>query len=81
MRRWTCLALLGVGAGCFQVVNPDVIGPHGEHLMELQCPTPAQCMDFARQTCGGDFDSLPHSGPSQYLLVQCKNAPAPDAGR
>lgn len=88
LERWMrVLALPVVGAaslwGCLQVANPDVIGPHGEHLIELQCPTPDMCMDFARQTCGGDFDTLPHSGPSQYMLVHCLNtrgAPA-DAGR
>jgi len=81
MRRWllagtTCLA----ATGCFQVVNPDVTGPHGEHLMELQCPTPADCMSYARQVCGGDFDLVTNSvsggyksGTKDTMLVQCKS--------
>ena len=74
MKRWMLVpALLGVTAGCFQVVNPDVTGPHGEHLMELQCPTPADCMSYARQVCGGDFDVVTSPGPgAPFMLVQCK---------
>ncbi len=35
-RRWM-VALLFSGTACLHVVNPNVIGPQGEHLMELQC--------------------------------------------
>lgn len=80
MHRWMFAALLLVG--CTMVVNPDVIGPHGEHLMELQCPTPDRCMDFARTVCHGDFDLVSDSsyagykgGTSEVVLVHCANAP------
>ncbi len=49
--------------------------------MELQCPTPAQCMDFARTTCGGDFELVMDDsyagykgGTHELVLVQCKRA-------
>jgi hypothetical protein len=90
---WTVLVL---GAGCTAYIyNPDVIGPHGEHLIELACSTPDRCMDLARQTCGGDYDVVTTgnavSGTSQggtssanLMLVQCKTspvaAPGPPAG-
>ena len=82
MKPWMVAAvLLGVGTGCFQVINGNVTGPHGEHLIELQCPSPAECMDYARQTCGGDFDivtnqttSADKGGTSEYILVQCQSA-------
>jgi len=64
------------------VVSTDIIGPHGEHLIELECPSSTKaCMDFARKTCAGDYDifsTLP-------MLVQCQsaqlspNAPPPGA--
>jgi hypothetical protein len=64
------------------VVNPDVIGPHGEHLMQLECGTSGYCMVFARKTCAGDFDIVTFTPASGEMLVQCKNpSPIPaDAG-
>jgi hypothetical protein len=79
------VALLVAGAGCLPyVMKDDVIGPHGEALIELACATPDQCMAFARQTCHGDFDvatndftvsggKTPSSG--DLMLVHCANAP------
>jgi hypothetical protein len=91
MQRWMSAAVLVLGVGCFQVVSSDVVGPHGEHLMELQCPTPEDCMKFARETCAGDFDIVTNQtvsggrgGTSELILVQCKRdalPPLPDGGR
>jgi hypothetical protein len=75
-----------VVAGCASsyIYNPDVIGPHGEHLIELACTVPDQCMSLARRTCGGDFDLV--TGGSavggdgtavssvNLMLVQCRRA-------
>jgi hypothetical protein len=86
------LSVLGA-AGCTPfIVKDDVIGPHGERLISLQCDTPDQCMSFARDVCRGDFDVVTNNyavGERDSMLVHCKNpqalpgvavSVAPDAG-
>jgi hypothetical protein len=68
------------------VYKPDVIGPHGEHLIELSCPTPDACMELGRQTCRGDFDIVTSSDvpdpffggakTNNLMLIQCKTPSA-----
>ncbi len=83
-RQAARVALMLVATGCTTVngwvVNPDVIGPHGEHLTELQCTTSEGCMALARETCAGDFDIITSNLGSQDMLVQCKTPPPADAG-
>ena len=85
---WIVAAVI-VGTGCIsaRIEKPDVIGPHGEHLVELACNLPDQCMALARETCGGDYDivtsndlvsgggKMPVSSQNM-MLVQCKSARA-----
>ena len=88
VRHATGAALLVVAAtGCSSasIYKPDVIGPHGEHLVEISCSAPDACMDFARQLCGGDFDvvtSGQYVGGAEgnvysknLVLIKCQNAP------
>ena len=85
--------VIAVTVGCVtaSIYKPDVIGPHGEHLIELSCATPDKCMDFARVTCKGDFDVVTSSdvttgggakgvpvGSTNLMLIRCDNQP--DAG-
>jgi hypothetical protein len=86
-RRWMLVVLSALGAGCTPYIMKDnVVGPHGEKLVELACATPDQCMTFAREVCAGDFDiatndftvtggKTPTSG--DYMMVHCQNAPPP----
>jgi hypothetical protein len=86
-RRWSGVALLLLGTACTPyIVKDDVVGPHGEQLIELACATPDQCMYFARTVCGGDFDiatndytvtggKTPTSG--DLMLVHCQYPPGP----
>jgi hypothetical protein len=78
--------LLLSGAGCTPyIVKDNVVGPHGEQLIELSCWNPDTCMSFAREVCRGDFDVATNAYnagsyqtlPSDIMLVHCKNAPAP----
>jgi hypothetical protein len=77
------------------VYKPDVVGPNGEHLVELACSTPDACMDFARKTCSGDFEIVTSSdvtggggktgvSSTDLMLIHCKNGavavPAPPTG-
>jgi hypothetical protein len=89
-RRGWVVALLLVSVGCPYVVNPDVTGPHGEHLTEIQCNHLEECLDFARKACGGDYDIVTQSKAGDGVLtitmmVDCKASVArpglPDAGR
>ncbi len=85
-RRWSCAlwGLLAVGCTPF-VVKDDVVGPHGEQLVELSCWSPDTCMSFAREVCHGDFDVATNdynsgsgrSLPSDIMLVRCEAAPGP----
>jgi hypothetical protein len=78
------LVLLAAGCAPF-IVKDDVIGPHGEQLIELSCASPDVCMSFAREVCRGDFDVATNdynSGsnktlPSDIMLVHCTNPPGP----
>ncbi|MGO9832040.1 MAG: hypothetical protein ACLPJH_18045 [Myxococcaceae bacterium] len=89
--------MLVVAAGCEPYIyKPDVVGPHGEHLIELACPTPDGCMELARQTCQGDYNIVtngavapgtPEGGSkgTNLMVIQCENQPLsgtlkPDAG-
>ena len=86
-QRWRCVALVLLGTGCTPYIMKDnVVGPHGEPLIELACATPDQCMSFAREVCRGDFDvatndfyaaggKTPTSG--DLMLVHCQNPPGP----
>jgi len=82
------IAALVMGSGCVtaRIVEPDVTGPHGEHLVELECTLPDKCMALARQTCGGDFDVVTSNDSasggagmmvtsSAIMLVHCQNPP------
>jgi hypothetical protein len=89
-RRGCLVALLLLAEGCAYVVNPDVTGPHGEHLREIQCNYLEECLDFARKTCGGNYDIATQSTAGDGVLtitmmVHCKASEAgaglPDAGR
>jgi hypothetical protein len=87
---WLLTLLMG-GTGCTTatVRNSNVIGPHGEHLVELQCQLPEQCRPLARESCGGDYDIIATS-PGGVMTVGCRNPstavatppllPQPDAG-
>ena len=93
MKRWVCAAFLVLGTACPTaiVVNPDVQGPHGEHLMELKCTSSERCMAFARENCGGDFDIISNNTEvggggnvgnasipvtsADVMMVQCKTPP------
>ncbi|MGO9832039.1 MAG: hypothetical protein ACLPJH_18040 [Myxococcaceae bacterium] len=66
------------------IYKPAVLGPHGEHLVEIACGTPDACMEFGRQVCQGDFDLITHSDLSItggktadtftiLMLIQCKS--------
>jgi hypothetical protein len=86
-RQSVAAFVLVLAAGCGAiVVNPDVQGPHGEHLVEIQCPQPDQCLDKAREVCGGDYDIVTNNktagADSATMMVSCKAAaqPPPDAG-
>lgn len=77
-RLMAAAVVMVIGAGCLpatRIVNPDVTGPNGEHLVELACGAADQCMALARQTCGGDFDvitSMVNSRSESMMLVHCK---------
>ena len=85
LRRLAFLAaVLGV-AGCTPyIMKDDVVGPHGEQLVELACASPDDCMPFARQVCQGDFDIVtndytqPHritiGGANDVMIVHCENS-------
>jgi hypothetical protein len=81
LRRMLAITTLLAVAGCAPaiVLKPDVPGPHGEHLAELQCGLPDGCLAFARQLCGGDFDIV-STGSAQndttVMLIHCKNGRA-----
>jgi hypothetical protein len=84
--RWRCVAWVLWAAGCTPyVVKDDIVGPHGEQLIELSCWAPDTCMSFAREVCRGDFDVATNDYntgsnqtlPSDIMLVHCKNTPAP----
>ncbi len=56
------------------VVSTEVTGPHGEHLIELECPsTTKACLDFARQTCKGDYDIF----TTAPMLIECQSGQPP----
>ena len=81
-RQRVAVVLFLVTAGCTaMVVNPDVQGPHGEHLVEIQCAQPDACLDLARQVCGGDYDIVTNNKTagmdSATMMVSCKARPAP----
>ncbi|MGO8971838.1 MAG: hypothetical protein ACLQDQ_19945 [Myxococcaceae bacterium] len=72
--------------GTSTIYKPAVLGPHGEHAVEIACATPDVCMEFGRQVCQGDFDLLTHSeltfggaglivNTTILMLIQCKNLP------
>lgn len=82
------VVLLVVVTGCVTaaVVNPDVVGPHGEHLIELRCVSSERCLAFARETCGGDYDIVTNNdevlasgakgtASADVMMVQCKSVP------
>jgi hypothetical protein len=77
------VGLCGIHCNGYYVYNPDVIGPHGEHAVELACKGgPDECLASARKYCGGDFDVIPPSVPGA-VVVHCQveaRAPVPDAG-
>ena len=91
MRRhlsWAAVLLLpGACATATYVYQTDVIGPHGEHLVELACDTPDACMALGRQVCQGNFDivnsgrgtnsavSGTYTGGSNLVLIQCQSGP------
>jgi len=73
--------------GTSTIYKPAVLGPHGEHLVEIACGTPDACMGFGRQVCQGDFDIITHSdftfggngliiNNTILMLIQCKNLPS-----
>ena len=78
------IAAMTAGAGCTAYIyKSDVVGPHGEHLIELACNTPDACLELARQTCGGDYDIVTTGdavsgggkagvSSANMMLVQCK---------
>lgn len=84
--------LAGSGCATTRIVDPDVIGASGEHLVKLQCEERDQCLVLARHTCG-DFEVVSSDvtwGPSSRappgsevtVLVHCKAPPGnPDTGR
>jgi hypothetical protein len=83
-QQWWCVGLLVVGAGCAPyVVKDNVVGPHGEQLVELSCGTPDACMSFARETCHGDFEVATNdlyaptnqSMGGDIMMVHCANPP------
>jgi hypothetical protein len=79
-RRWSAVALLLLGAACAPyVVKTNVMGPHGEPLTEISCNTNEECMSFAREACGGDFDVAAPLA-KQDMLVHCQKTSRPDAG-
>jgi hypothetical protein len=79
-------SLMVVATACASsyVYRPDVVGPHGEHLVELACSAPDKCMDLARKTCDGDFDIVMNGSDvsgnkygvssTNLILVKCQNA-------
>ena len=84
---WVFVAMIAV-AGCAtaRVVDGDVVGPNGEHLVKLECQYLEQCTELARETCAGDFDVVNNAvvwGPSSRtppgstdaMLVRCRPAP------
>ncbi len=87
-KRWLwVVAAMIAGAGCAtaRIVDSDVIGPDGGHLVKLECEARDQCAALARQACGGDFDVVNNEvswGPSSrtppgstdVMLVRCKSA-------
>lgn len=67
------------------VVKDNIVGPHGEQLVELTCATPDDCMAFAREVCQGDFDiatndytqptHLNIGSGNDLMMVHCTNPP------
>jgi hypothetical protein len=88
-RPWMLVVLGVLAVGCTPyIVKDNVVGPHGEQLIELACASPDKCMAFAREVCGGDFDvatndytvtggKTPTSG--DLMLVHCQNPQGPPA--
>jgi hypothetical protein len=83
---WTVVAIALIsGCASARIVKSDVVGPHGEHLLELVCQAPDGCMDLARRACAGDFNVITNNGVAssvgetvmsqEVMLVQCKNPP------
>jgi hypothetical protein len=87
-RVWAVAAVL-LGLGCASVPEPDITGPHGEHLTKIQCGWLDECVASARATCGGDYDVISQNGTGKgiltmTMLVACNAPPAlgrPDSGR
>lgn len=85
--QWTfSVAVILTGCATAAVVKPDVIGPHGEHLVEVACNLPDGCMSLSREVCQGDFDVVTNgqvvSGGggvpvtnANVMLVRCKTPP------
>jgi hypothetical protein len=86
LRLVAVLVVASVGVHCtgYYVYNPDVIGPHGEHAVELACNGgPDECLASARKYCGGDFDVIPPSVPGAVVVhcqVQASGTLPSDAG-
>lgn len=53
-----------------RVADPNVVGPHGEHAMIVQCAAVGDCYSAAHETCGGgNFDIIQSSWG--LLLFTC----------
>ena len=61
-------------SGLTWVREPNVRGPHGESLVDIQCGTLSDCMGLARSVCHGDFDVV--TTLALEMLVRCAAAPA-----
>ncbi|HTP50484.1 MAG TPA: hypothetical protein VMK42_07295 [Anaeromyxobacteraceae bacterium] len=86
------VAAVGMGCATGRVVDRDLSGPQGEHLVQLECPSPDPCLALARQTCRGDFEVVSEKtvwsgfghappGSAEMMWVRCKTGPVePPAG-
>lgn len=79
MRRPWRLFCAVLVAGCAEstggiVTDDNVVGPHGERLIQIYCSVPSGCMAEARAVCGGDFDVF--STGTSFMLVGCLRPPA-----
>jgi hypothetical protein len=84
-RLFAVAVVLGAASCAPYIVKDDVVGPHGEQVIELACASPDQCMSFARETCRGNFDIVTNDysapqraqvgGSPDIMMVHCQNAP------